>query len=124
MAYSTQWLNVVRRPRMRLWKLPAGSAEPLMPWITPPVPPELEALFRAEGQVRQLNGGEYVYTKNDSDTSVAVDLEEAYLLASAADTWINVGPCNTLAELTAQNPKFAGTIPSTPGGRETAGISP
>ena len=52
-------------------------------------------------------GGEYVYTKNDSDTSVAVDLEEAYLLASAADTWINVGPCNTLAELTAQNPKFA-----------------
>ena len=52
-------------------------------------------------------GGEYVYTKNASDTSVAVDLEEAYLLASAADTWINVGPCNTLAELTAQNPKFA-----------------
>ena len=52
-------------------------------------------------------GGEYVYTKNNSDTSVAVDLEEAYLLASAADTWINVGPCNTLAELTAQNPKFA-----------------
>lgn len=45
--------------------------------------------------------------ENDSDTSVAVDLEEAYLLASAADTWINVGPCNTLAELTAQNPKFA-----------------
>ena len=50
-------------------------------------------------------GGEYVYTKNASDTSVAVDLEEAYLLASSADTWINVGPCNTLAELTAQNPK-------------------
>ena len=50
-------------------------------------------------------GGEYVYTKNNSDTSVAVDLEEAYLLASAADTWINVGPCNTLAELTA--PPFA-----------------
>lgn len=31
-------------------------------------------------------GGEYVYTKNASDTSVAVDLEEAYLLASSADT--------------------------------------
>ena len=53
-------------------------------------------------------GGEYVYTKNDSDTSVAVDLEEAYLLASSADVWLNVGPCNTLAELTAQNPKFSG----------------
>ena len=32
---------------------------------------------------------------------------EAYLLANAADIWLNVGPCNTLAELTAQNPKFA-----------------
>ena len=52
-------------------------------------------------------GGEYVYTKNNSNTSVAVDLEEAYLLANAADYWLNVGPCNTLAELTSQNPKFA-----------------
>ncbi|WP_418408828.1 ABC transporter substrate-binding protein [Alistipes sp.] len=52
-------------------------------------------------------GGEYIYTKNDSDTSVAIDMEEAYLLANAADVWLNVGPCNTLAELTAQNPKFA-----------------
>ena len=30
------------------------------------------------------------------------------LLANAADFWLNVGPCNTLAELTAQNPKFSG----------------
>ena len=52
-------------------------------------------------------GGEYIYTKNNSNTSVAVDLEEAYLLANAADYWLNVGPCNTLAELTSQNPKFA-----------------
>ncbi|MEG0807892.1 MAG: ABC transporter substrate-binding protein [Alistipes sp.] len=52
-------------------------------------------------------GGEYVYTENDSDTSVAVDLEQAYLLANAADVWINVGACNSLAELTSQNPKFA-----------------
>ena len=53
-------------------------------------------------------GGEYVYPENDSDTSVAVDLEEAYLLANDADVWLNVGACNTLGELTAQNPKFAG----------------
>ena len=53
-------------------------------------------------------GGEYVYTKNDSDTSVAVDMEEAYLLANAADFWLNVGPCNTQAEQTAQTPKFSG----------------
>lgn len=52
-------------------------------------------------------GGDYIYTKNDSDTSVAVDLEEAYLLASNADIWLNVGTCNTLAELNSQNPKFA-----------------
>ena len=52
-------------------------------------------------------GGEYVYTGNTSDASVAVDLEEAYLLANASDIWINVGACNTLAELTAQTPKFA-----------------
>lgn len=53
-------------------------------------------------------GGEYIYTENDSDSSVAVDLEEAYLLAMSADAWINVGACNTLAELTARNPRFAG----------------
>ena len=73
--------------------------------------PEKEAREQRRAELRgeraEDAGGEYVYTKNDSDTSVAVDLEEAYLLASAADTWINVGPCNTLAELTAQNPKFA-----------------
>ena len=52
-------------------------------------------------------GGCYVYTKNHSNSSVAVDLEEAYLLANEADFWLNVGTCNTLGELTEQNPKFA-----------------
>ena len=52
-------------------------------------------------------GGEYVYTQNDSSSSVAVDAEEAYLLANDADVWLNVGACNTLGELTAQNPRFA-----------------
>lgn len=56
-------------------------------------------------------GGEYIYTKNRSNASVAVDLEEAYLLANEADCWINVGACNTLQELTSQNPKFA-TVPA------------
>ena len=53
-------------------------------------------------------GGDYIYEKNTSNRSLPIDLEEAYLLASSADVWLNVGPCNTLAELTAQNPKFAG----------------
>ena len=52
-------------------------------------------------------GGCYVYTKNRTNSSVAVDLEEAYLLANSADFWINVGACNSLGELTEQNPKFA-----------------
>lgn len=53
-------------------------------------------------------GGAYIYTANTSNTSVAVDTEQAYLLASEADIWLNPGTCNTHAELTAQNPKFAG----------------
>lgn len=61
-------------------------------------------------------GGRYVYAKNDGNSSVAVDLEEAYLLAREADVWINVGPCTTLAELTEQNPKFA-RIPAVVRGR-------
>lgn len=61
-------------------------------------------------------GGAYVYTKNEGNSSVAVDLEEAYLLAREADVWINVGSCNTLAELTSQNPKFA-AIPAVKNGR-------
>lgn len=52
-------------------------------------------------------GGSYIYTKNHSNASVAVDLEEAYLLANSADFWINVGACNSIEELTSQNPKFA-----------------
>lgn len=61
-------------------------------------------------------GGEYIYPQNDSDTSVAVDTEEAYLLARTADVWLNTGGCNTLAELTAQNPKFA-AVPAVRNGK-------
>lgn len=51
-------------------------------------------------------GGEYIYP-NDSDHSVPIDLEEAYLMATRADVWINTGSCTTLDELKAGNPKFA-----------------
>lgn len=64
MSFSNLWLETVSNPRPRAWSLPIGAHEPLMPWITPPVPEELEALFRAEGQVRELKAGEYVYTPN------------------------------------------------------------
>ena len=61
-------------------------------------------------------GGEYVYEKNSSNTSVPVDLEEAYLLANEADVWLNLGPLNTLGELKSQNPRFA-EVPAVQAGR-------
>lgn len=54
-------------------------------------------------------GGDYIYEKNTSNTSKPIDLEEAYLLVSQADAWINVGSVSTLKELKSQYPKFADT---------------
>lgn len=54
-------------------------------------------------------GGEYIYGKNTSNSSLPIDLEEAYLLASQADIWINVGSISTLNELKSLYPKFADT---------------
>ena len=36
-------------------------------------------------------GGHYVYQTNTGNASVPIDMEEAYLLASDADMWLNVG---------------------------------
>lgn len=52
-------------------------------------------------------GGDYIYRKNTSNRSLPIDLEEAYMLASQADMWINVGSAATLGELKTQYPKFA-----------------
>ena len=54
-------------------------------------------------------GGDYIYKKNTGNSSTPIDLEEAYLLASEADMWLNVGMANTLYELKAACPKFADT---------------
>lgn len=54
-------------------------------------------------------GGNYIYKKNTGNASKPVDLEEAYLLASDADMWLNVGMLNTLDELKASCPKFVDT---------------
>lgn len=72
--------------------------------------------------------GHYVYEKNTGNSSTPIDLEEAYMLASQADFWLNVGQANSLEELRAACPKFAdtrcvrngdvynNTLRSTPGG--------
>lgn len=54
-------------------------------------------------------GGEYIYKKNTGNTSKPIDLEEAYLLASDADVWLNVGGLDTLDELRTACPKFVDT---------------
>ena len=54
-------------------------------------------------------GGDYIYKKNMGNASTPIDMEEAYLLASAADMWLNVGMASTLGEVKAACPKFADT---------------
>lgn len=54
-------------------------------------------------------GGDYIYKKNTGNASTPVDMEEAYLLALAADMWLNVGMANSLGEVKAACPKFADT---------------
>jgi iron complex transport system substrate-binding protein len=54
-------------------------------------------------------GGEYLYTKNTSNTSQPIDMEEAYRLASQAYVWINVGTATTMEEFLKMCPKFADT---------------
>ena len=63
-------------------------------------------------------GGEYVLTENGkgktenedklSTTSKPISLEEALVLASSADFWLNLGQINSLAELQTEAPRFMG----------------
>lgn len=52
-------------------------------------------------------GGEYIYPQNDSAESKPISLEQALILASTADVWINVGQVASLAQLKSENPKFS-----------------
>lgn len=54
-------------------------------------------------------GGDYVYKKDTGNSSNPIDIEEAYMLTSESDVWLNVGTANTLAELKEACPKFADT---------------
>lgn len=51
-------------------------------------------------------GGDYIYKKNTGNTSMPIDIEEAYMLASQADLWLNVGQAHSLDEVKAMSPKF------------------
>lgn len=52
-------------------------------------------------------GGEYIYPQNETPSSVPIATEEALLLASKADFWLNVGQVTSLDELRAIAPRFA-----------------
>ena len=52
-------------------------------------------------------GGEYIFPQNKSAESKPISLEQALLLASKADFWLNVGQTATLDQLKAENPKFS-----------------
>ena len=54
-------------------------------------------------------GGHYIYNKNTGNTSLPIDLEEAYQLTSEADMWLDVGMANSLDELKTLCPKFSDT---------------
>ncbi|MDE6332256.1 MAG: ABC transporter substrate-binding protein [Muribaculaceae bacterium] len=55
-------------------------------------------------------GGSYVY-RNSNTSSTPVDMEEAYMLASQADVWLNVDAVSSVQELKRVLPRFA-DIPS------------
>lgn len=57
-------------------------------------------------QLIQDAGGDFIYKKNTGNASLPVDMEEAYLLASQADMWLNLGMANSLDDVKAMVPKF------------------
>ena len=52
-------------------------------------------------------GGDYIYTKNTSGKSLPIDIEEAFLLASEADIWLNVNDIRSIGALKSRLPNFA-----------------
>ncbi len=54
-------------------------------------------------------GGDYIYKKKTGNTSLPIDLEEAYTLASQADFWLNTDRMTSLSTLAAKCPKFTDT---------------
>lgn len=56
-------------------------------------------------------GGKFLYDKNNGNTSVGIDLEEAYMLASDADIWLYPGMAGSLDDVKTMVPKFTDTPP-------------
>lgn len=54
-------------------------------------------------------GGDYIYKENTGNSSKVIDIEEAYMLMSDADVWINPGQAFTKAEVAAMAPRLTDT---------------
>lgn len=52
-------------------------------------------------------GGDYVYKKDTGNSSRPIGMEEAYLLASEADVWLNLDRTASVGELKNRWPRFA-----------------
>ena len=88
--------TVVDSPSVML-NMPYGDS-----WF---MPPEESYIVRLISDA----GGHFIYDNNNGNTSVPVDMEEAYLLTSQADMWLNVGMSESLDDLRKACPKFTDT---------------
>lgn len=59
--------------------------------------------------------GAYAYAGHDTERSLPISVETAFVHASAADYWLNPGQVATVAELIALNPRFSKIGPVTAG---------
>lgn len=84
-----------RRPKVML-NMPYGDS-----WFLPPAGSYFVTLLEDAG-------ADYLYVDNDTKTSKAVDMEEAYLLLSKADKWLNLGSSiESVSKVKESLPKFA-----------------
>ena len=88
--------NVIEAPSVML-NVPYGDS-----WFMPSSDSYMARLIKD-------SGADYVYRKNTGNTSMPIDLEEAYALASQADFWLNTDRIESMQELAAKCPKFKDT---------------
>lgn len=81
------------RPKVML-NIPYGDS-----WFLPPAQSYMVRLITDAG-------GDYVYPENTGNSSVPVDMEKGYMLASGADRWINAGDFMDASALKTAYPKF------------------
>lgn len=91
----TSDIDIAKKPKVMI-NTPYGDA-----WVMAPNGSYVAQLIADAG-------GNYIYTsKSKSTRSESIDIEEAYLMASQSDVWINLGTLSNLDELKNQFPKFA-----------------